>query len=447
MKNHLFYSLLMLISLMGCNAAKANPETEVVEEVEEGLPVINLSENVKEVSALNLSDAAERVEIVKLETSDKSLLSNIFKLEVTDNDIWIAHMRDERIYRFSRDGKFLNTVGKQGDGPEEYVRLHDFIIDDKKKEVYVIPTMKGVKVYDFEGNFMREQTNQWVSQIFSGSSHRIILYDGQFILSQNLAINFPIQNPKDSLWSVAVADNQLKKTRLFKNPIHIGKEDDIVANRAKVEQQGWFNFLTEQIPTAVDNYNNKLTFKMPGTDTIYVYNSANRELQPQYAITTNESKGDFIKTNMWIKDRSDLDFFAIANYFDTKDYIYLVCSKGEQIMTYSYDKKNYTVRQVKRQGKIVARDTPFKAVFGKPHLNFQRPFILNNNITGGDFKLDYRSSGKYWIQVLDPGSSDFEKYVSDLKASPAAPQKQQLLDVIARTGEEDNPILLIAVLK
>ena len=76
MKKHLFYSLLMLISLMGCNAAKANPETEVAEEDEEGLPVINLSENIKEVSALNLSDAAERVEIVKLETMDKILLSD-----------------------------------------------------------------------------------------------------------------------------------------------------------------------------------------------------------------------------------------------------------------------------------------------------------------------------------------------------------------------------------
>ena len=48
---------------------------------------------------------------------------------------------------------------------------------------------------------------------------------------------------------------------------------------------------------------------------------------------------------------------------------------------------------------------------------------------------------------LQPGTEDYEKYVEDLKASPSAPQKQQLLDVIAKTGEEDNPILLIAVLK
>ena len=443
MKYSIYY-LFMLFMLTACSAARANAE---VEEAEEGLPVINLSAGVEEVKQLNLSDAVERVEIVKLETTDKSLLSGIFKLEVTDNDIWVTHMRDQRIYRFSHDGKFLNTVGKQGEGPEEYVRIHDFIIDDKKKEAYAISALKGIKVYDFGDNFLREQTGQWLSpQLFTGSSDKIILHEGQFILSQNLAVNFPIQNPKDSLWSVAVVDNSFKKTKLFKNPIHIGKEDDIMANRAPA-QEGWFNYITEQIPTAIDCYNNRLTFKMPGTDTIYIYNNANKELQPRYAITTNESKGDYIKTNMWIKDRSDYDYFMIANYFDTKDYIYLVCSKGEQIMTYSYDKKNHTVRQAKRQGKIVARDVPFKGIFGKPHLNFQRPFIVSNDITGGEFKLDYRSSGKFWVQILDPGSSDFERYVADLKKSPDASQKQQLLDVIAKTGEDDNPILLIAVLK
>ena len=119
MKKHLFYSFLMLISLTGCNAAKANPEAEGAEEVEEGLPVINLSENVKEVSALNLSDAVERVEIVKLETSEKLLLSNVEKVEITDDNIYVSTMRSVSVYRFTRDGKFLNTIGKRGQGPGE----------------------------------------------------------------------------------------------------------------------------------------------------------------------------------------------------------------------------------------------------------------------------------------------------------------------------------------
>ena len=86
-------------------------------------------------------------------------------------------------------------------------------------------------------------------------------------------------------------------------------------------------------------------------------------------------------------------------------------------------------------------------LFGKPHLRLPRPFILANDITGGDFEMNYRSFGKFLVQVLNPGSSDFEKYVADLKKSPDAPHKKQLLDVISKTSEDDNPILLIAVLK
>ena len=74
-------------------------------------------------------------------------------------------------------------------------------------------------------------------------------------------------------------------------------------------------------------------------------------------------------------------------------------------------------------------------------------FKHTNDIDGGFFNPKYRSSSNYWIMPLQPGTEDYEKYVEELKKSPDAPQKQQLLDVIANTGEEDNPILLIAVLK
>ena len=74
-------------------------------------------------------------------------------------------------------------------------------------------------------------------------------------------------------------------------------------------------------------------------------------------------------------------------------------------------------------------------------------FKLTNDIDGGFFNPKYRSYFNYWIMPLQPGSDDYEKYVEELIKSPVAPQKQQLLDVIARTGEDDNPILLIAVLK
>ena len=442
MKKHLFYSLLMLISLMGCNAAKANPETEVAEEDEEGLPVINLSENIKEVSALNLSDAAERVEIVKLETMDKILLSDISSVQVTDNELFVAARGN--ILRFSHDGKYLNSIGNKGPGPGEFSSLVGFCIDEKTKEV-IVEGSNGILVFDYKGNFLRDAKRELPEKLFDGTQHQLVVYQGNYLVCRNLPI-FNVFHPEDLLWSVAVTDSEFNMQKLFKNPSHLGKEDEILSDENLGHNTGWYNYWTE-IPTSVDYSNDEITFKLPDTDTIYTYDSAKQVLKPRYAIYTREEKGDYKLIHQWVKERKAFDYFSIDGYYSTASSIYFIADKNEQIYTYHYNKHNGAVQRVQRKGELRENGGIFVLQFGRPHLRLNRYFILTNDITGGDFKVDFRSQGKYWIQVLEVGDSSYEEFVENLKTSPTAPQKQQLLDVIARTGEEDNPILLIAVLK
>ena len=135
--------------LLGCSGNKK----ENTLQDEEGTPVINLSsDNVSKVALLPLSEAAAKVEIVSLEVTDESLIGEITKMKVTDSDIWVKHYKDNHVLRFSRSGKFLNKVGKVGQGPEEYIRMADFFVDENTKEVYIQTTIVGVKVYDYEGN-------------------------------------------------------------------------------------------------------------------------------------------------------------------------------------------------------------------------------------------------------------------------------------------------------
>lgn len=91
--------------------------------------------------------------------------------------------------------------------------------------------------------------------------------------------------------------------------------------------------------TSMDTYNAQLTLKYPDTDTIYCYDDATNQLSPQYAIFTDEEKGDYEATHLWFKDRKAFDYFSIFSYYPTKDFIYLVGSKGEEVYTYCYNKK------------------------------------------------------------------------------------------------------------
>ena len=374
--------------------------------------------------------------------TDESVLSDITEMQVTDHNIWIDHGREFYIYRFSRTGKFLNRIGSIGQGPGEYVNYLTFLVDEDKKEVYIFSTNNGVLVYDFEGGFKKQISDfQTMVGMFSSIYKQYILNDHKFFAIQNFGLYRSVD--KDSLWSFVSLDDNFQKKRLFKNPVHVGKEEQIIANRANMDRMVnyWMEYLT-----SVDIYNGQLTLKYPDTDTIYCYDDATNQLLPQYAIFTDEEKGDYEATHLWFKDRKAFDYFSIFSYYPTKDFVYLIGSKGEEVYTYCYNKKDGSVRLQKRQSAITERDVPW---FSFPLRQMKRDFVLDNDLGGGDFTVDSRSSGKYWINILEPGGDENWIDIDQIKSSTVIDEskKKELIRVLESATEDSNPILMIATLK
>ena len=429
--------LLLIITLLGCSS---NKKQEPISK--SGVPVINLSEDVSTVPSLLLSEAAEKLEIVPLEMTDESVLSDITEMQVTDHNIWIDHGREFYIYRFSRTGKFLNKIGSIGQGPGEYTTYSTCLVDEDKKEVYIIANTNGVLAYDFEGNFKRKIVDiQMILQLFSSPYDQYILNNQKFFATQNFGLYRPID--KDSLWSFVSLGDDFQKKKYFKNPAHVGREEQIIANRANMDRM--VNYWREYL-TSMDTYNAQLTLKYPDTDTIYCYDDATNQLSPQYAIFTDEEKGDYEATHLWFKDRKAFDYFSIFSYYPTKDFIYLVGSKGEEVYTYCYNKKDGSVRLQKRQSTITERDVPW---FSFPLRQMKRDFVLDNDLGGGDFTVDSRSSGKYWIDILEPGGDENWIDIDQIKSSTVIDEskKKELIRVLESATEDSNPILMIATLK
>ena len=429
--------LLLVITLLGCSSNKKQEMTSKLK-----IPVINLSKNVSSVPSLLLSEVAEKLEIVPLEMTDESVLSDITEMQVTDHNIWIDHGREFYIYRFSRTGKFLNKIGSIGQGPGEYTTYSTFLVDEDKKEVYIIANTNGVLAYDFEGNFKRKIVDiQMILQLFSSPYDQYILNNQKFFATQNFALYRPID--KDSLWSFVSLGDDFQKKKYFKNPAHVGKEELIIANRANMDRM--VNYWREYL-TSMDTYNGQLTLKYPDTDTIYCYDDATNQLLPQYAIFTDEEKGDYEATHLWFKDRKSFDYFSIFSYYPTKDFVYLIGSKGEEVYTYCYNKKDGSVRLQKRQSAITERDVPW---FSFPLRQMKRDFVLDNDLGGGDFTVDSRSSGKYWIDILEPGGDENWIDIDQIKSSTVIDEskKKELIRVLESATEDSNPILMIATLK
>ena len=438
------YLFLAFSVFLSCQSNKKQ-QTDIVEEAEE-LPVINLSQNIERCEFIPLSEAVEKIDIVFLDNSDKALFAEINQIEVTETDIWISAFRDQRIFRFDRNGKFLNKVGKVGQGPGEYTRRAYFGVNDQEKKIYIMSTVSGVLVYDFEGNFIEKLSSLGMDGLYNSSGDfKFIQYVGNFFLSQSLPVLKPsISNPVDSLWTVALVDNSFNKKKLYKNPAHIGLEIQIVENGG--ENTGWKNQWVETTPVISDFYLDEFTLKYPDTDTIYRYDIATETFLPQYAISSNEDKGSYGDTHQLYRKRSDLNYFAIRNYWPSKDFIYLRATKGESVLTFAYEKATGKVRMAEQSVKIVERRTPHYTTYMYANGIDNLPFAFINDFQAGTFHIRHASSGKYWIDVFESGTKETESMIEELEKANDT-KASELLEQLKGMNEDSSPILLIATLK
>lgn len=103
---------------------------------------------------LLMSQFADDIEFVPLETKEGCLLDDFIKdIVVTKDNILVFDYT--KCYRFDRKGKFLNSIGVQGNGPGEYVKAMDMVVDTLNQWVYFSDTNANQIVkYDFQGNYL-----------------------------------------------------------------------------------------------------------------------------------------------------------------------------------------------------------------------------------------------------------------------------------------------------
>ena len=105
---------------------------------------------------VDLKEIAD-IEYVPLETTDSSLLTRMcVRYNISDKYIITCGRYTGDIFFFTRSGKFLHKINRQGNGPEEYTGLHNLVIDFETEEclVYDRPRKK-VNIYSFEGVYRR----------------------------------------------------------------------------------------------------------------------------------------------------------------------------------------------------------------------------------------------------------------------------------------------------
>lgn len=99
---------------------------------------------------LKLSEIADSVRLIPLETTDVSLLNRIMKGGILKSSKYWFLFSFQNVYQFTEGGKFVRTIGSRGNGPGEYSSVACIDIDETIGHVYVLSPGKNINVYDME---------------------------------------------------------------------------------------------------------------------------------------------------------------------------------------------------------------------------------------------------------------------------------------------------------
>ena len=124
--------------------------------------------------AVNLSTIFADYKLIPLETDSLSLISDIDKI-IKKKGVYYINS-GKRLLVFNAQGKFIRQISNQGGGPEEYRILLDYDIDTNKKRIAILD-VGSIHYYHLNGKYDKTISLEY------GADRLKILPDGSILLN------------------------------------------------------------------------------------------------------------------------------------------------------------------------------------------------------------------------------------------------------------------------
>ena len=272
---------------------------------------------------LNLIDS---IQVVKLETNENCLISQIAKIVYDKNHIYIldAGMPSAGLLKYTLSGKFVQKIANKGKGPGEYIRLDDFLLVNG--QFVLLDTVTGkIMFFSKAGDFINEfSINQAAEKFGQVDTNLFAIFKGNRPSTLSLSHHkiSIIDNKGNTVKNLMKMPSYLrgKSLELYKPTASFGKEllyidpfsnDIFCVNKDSLAIKYRFDFGKHSF----DNYNYFL--------------KSNKQLSTGQLLTAINKK-DVV---------NNLD-----NFNETEKYLSFYClKKGKQFLLYynKEEKKSY----------------------------------------------------------------------------------------------------------
>ncbi|HEX2970068.1 MAG TPA: 6-bladed beta-propeller [Bacteroidales bacterium] len=389
-------------------ACGINNRKDLTEISAESFFTINYEQALENKKELRLSEIASDVEYVRLETNDSCLLRPVVNYFFTDSLIFVQNF--DHILKFSRNGKFIQKIGKPGRGPGEIdlIRIMS-LLPEKKLIVIQLNYQRKLYYMSYEGKILN------IVDFEKPISYVKVCPDGKYILHERGAEGY-------EKYSFCLTSEKWDTLSRVKNYMNWENKSGMVISIGYPSFQSFY--LSGDRMYMKDMYN----------DTVYS-TDADR-ICPAYYIDLGKYRlpGDLRPEKLGVNGISQFNENGSKYYFATAHE-----SAGRIFLaTHSY------------------RGAPSRYVlYDKSSGN--ATFLADGNDPAKGFLNDWDGIIDFWPigsinekQVFMPVNvMDLQKLLSENTLKTAFyPEKQsQLKQMISQMDPGDNPVLMIVSLK
>lgn len=241
-------------------------------------------------------------EIIKLETTDSCLISNVGKIK-TDGDLLFIKCGQalglpDVLFVFNRNGKFIRRISSKGQGPQEYIVLSSYYLDKQKKTVNIVDDYrKCILTFSYDGKYIG--VRKIPSMVNSNSSRVLASIAEVECVGNKLFFDYYI-GPNGNVAIRAIDLNTGKTKDLF--------------SYGNIRAEGFEDRLIKESMTTEGGM---LSFIKAFNDTIFSVQGNN--IQPRYILNLGKNvTADMLKEPFAYRDVKDFG----KGYFDGFDYMY-----------------------------------------------------------------------------------------------------------------------------
>ena len=266
---------------------------------EENVIVVSIPEpDYGDQHLFDVTQYADSVRFIQLETTDESLIARITELLFSKDYIIVADRQTASILFFDYNGNYSHKIHKRGQGVGEYLRLSHVMLD-RKNDIIIVHDLdfRALLYYDFQGNHI-STTRDFCDGMVARDI--INLPSGDFLCYRQDKLG------GERKWQAGIW--KAKKDGSFDEFIYTTDFDyqsNFVQHSYNLSQlpSGGISFV-DQNQTAVfyvDDDNlvyKRVEFKLPGKTEADFPKEDKRE-EGCYSIFTSQEKGNFIFTQ-WI---------------------------------------------------------------------------------------------------------------------------------------------------